>query len=677
MPPSRRRRTRTGCLTCRARRIKCDEAAAICTQCSRSDLQCLRSRNESLSETTRSRLAFTAKNNDRRLTQAGTKRQRVQRSCVSCKLIKKRCNGERPLCDRCLKKDQPCIYDEETSPDSSRNSIAGDRQIVPSLSRSPFLSPTATVDLPGRIIAQDLCKTFFDEIAPLRCLGFLHRHIFLQHVQNCEDSQEPLLLSVCALATKSIKHRELWEIGCRWARIAQGLVLAEIQDISVHRLMCIVLLYEHATRTSDHRLCFMLSGLASRYTQALSLNLEYDHDMLSTTSLLSPVERESRRRLMWACYIVDTMVACGLNHLQAIDTTTIQIQLPCDDKYFLYKVARITAKVPVCFESTAKFDAPISTENQDTHAFLIRLFLIRDRILRYVHDHTDKEDPWRLMSALADLEHWKESLPPELQFNYDVIVIRKEQSMLSALVSLHVQYHQINCLLFRCTIPSMLFPARAHTGLSRNASMEFLSDSRRGWFDHACAMSAIFKVALEQKPESMEDPAVGFSTYNAIIIKFLYLTNFVPSEERLARLESILPLVDIDLQFLRELHEYHPSVRSTYLAAECLVDEAKLRISQDPTITLSESGNLVGVFNFPTDCISLDHRTNQLSTIAQMRKNLPEMHAPDLASVPLSCGPQSPGEPERLWLWIDGGAERGQSDPASEISDQGPKDMYG
>uniref|UniRef100_A0A8H7TKJ6 Zn(2)-C6 fungal-type domain-containing protein n=1 Tax=Bionectria ochroleuca TaxID=29856 RepID=A0A8H7TKJ6_BIOOC len=666
MPPSRRRRTRTGCLTCRARRIKCDEAAAICTQCLRSDLQCLRSRNESLSESTRSRLAFTAKNNDQRLTQAGTRRQRIQRSCVSCKLIKKRCNGERPLCDRCLKKNQPCVYGDDNPPSDTGNSISEDRQVTSSISRLSFLSPPATtVDFPDRIVAQDLCQTFFDEIAPLRCLGFLHRHIFLQHVQDCKDGRQPLLLSVCALATKSIKHRQLWEIGCRWARIAQGLVLGEVQDISVHRLMCIVLLYEHAARISEHRLCFILSGLASRYTQALSLNLEYDHDVLSTTGLLSPVERESRRRLMWACYIMDTMVACGLNHLQTIDTTTIQIQLPCDDRYFLYKVARVTAKVPICFESTANRDAPISTENQDTHAFLVRLFLIRDRILRYVHDHADEEDPWRLMGPLADLEHWKDSLPPELQFNHDVIAIRKEQSMLSALISLHVQYHQINCLLYRCTIPSMLFPARAHTGLSRKASIEFLSDSRRGWFDHACAMSAIFKVALEQKPESMEDPAVGFSTYNAIIIKFLYLTNFVPPEERLLRMESILPLVDIDLQFLRELHDYHPSVRSTCLAAERLVDEAKMKISLDPTITLSESGNLVGVFNFPTDSISLDHRTNQLSTIAQIRKNLPEMHAPDLASVPLGCGTQSPGDPGRLWLWIDQTADSNQSDPAT------------
>ncbi len=555
MSPTRRRRTRTGCLTCRARKIKCDESAFICDNCSRSGLECLRSGNESLPQSTRSQLAVSAENSHYQLTQAGIARRRIKRSCVACKLVKKRCSGERPQCERCSGRGQTCVYDHDdgsSSEHSSPQEVAGPS---PSSPLSP-LSPAATaLNLPDKALARDLCDAFFDEIAPCAAWAFSIGIPFSSMPRTAPWwTTRTRSCSQCAHSPRrQSRSATCWDLGCGWARVAQGLVLAEVQDISVHRLMCIVLLYEHAARVADHRLCFMLSGLASRYAQALSLNLEHDHDILSTTDLLPPVERESRRRLMWACYIIDTMVACGLNHLQTIDTTTIQIQLPCDDKYFLYKVARPTARVPICFDAAANRETRISTENQDTHAFLLRLFLIRERILRYINDHTDEEDPWRLTSSLADLEHWKESLPPELQFNFDVIVIRREQSMLSALVSLHVQYHQINCLLYRCTIPSMLFPARAQTGLSRKASLDFLSDSRRGWFDHACAMSTIFEVALEHRPASMADPAVGPSAYNAIIIKFLYLTNFVPPEERLLNLENILPLVDIDLRFLREL----------------------------------------------------------------------------------------------------------------------------
>lgn len=630
----RHRRTRTGCLTCRARKIKCDESSVVCNNCSRGNLECVRSSNQSLPQLARSELAIGAQNS-KQLTQAGLQRRRIKRSCATCKVVKKRCGGERPQCVRCLGKGLGCFYEDEPNQSKSQGVV---------------VSPTDEF-LTDKALVRGLCEAFFEEIAPLRCLGFLHRHTFLQEVENLSPEDDPLLLSVCALATKTIQKLELWEVGCRWARTAQKLVFDEIDDISVRRLMCIVFLYEHAARIGEQRGCFMLSGMASRYTQALSLNLEYDHDVLCTSRYISPVERECRRRLMWACYIQDTLVACGLRHLQVIDTSTIRIQLPCDERHFLYKQPCRTTTVPTCFKAVENRETTISGDNQGLSAFFIRLYLIRERAVQYIHSQADEEDPWRLTVLLADLEHWKNALPPELQFNSDVIAIRKEESMLSALVSLHIMYHQVNCLLYRCTIPSMLFPARTQTGLSMKASASFLAESRKGWFDHACVMSTIFEVALEHRPVSMADPAVAPSAYNAIVIKWLYLTNFVPPEERLLEMEKILPLVNIDLEFLQRLHEYHPSIGTTSLAAEQLVEEAKVHITQDPTVTLSETSNHNARMGFPSDCISPDHRMNPLSTYAQMRKQLPDIHAPDRDFVSMGHEGQSPGESEGLWVW--------------------------
>jgi hypothetical protein len=223
--------------------------------------------------------------------------------------------------------------------------------------------------------------------------------------------------------------------------------------------------------------------------------------------------------------------------------------------------------------------------------------------------------------------------------------------LLSALISLHVLYHQVNCLLYRCTIPSMLFPARAQTGLSLKASPDFLSESRKGWFDHACAMTTIFEVALEHPPVSMTDPAVAGSAYNAIIIKWLYLTNFVPPEERLRKMEEILPLVDIDLHFLRELHGFHPCVQLLYSAAQRLVDEAKVRIPQSPTVTLSETDHRKADPGLLVDRTSPDYNTNPLSIFSQMRKELPDLHAADHGPVREHHN-GSPGRGNKgLWVW--------------------------
>ena len=256
-----RKRARTGCLTCRARKIKCDESASICNNCSRVDLECARSTNESLPQSVRFELANRAQNSPK-LTQAGLERRRIKRSCVTCKLAKKRCGGERPQCARCLGKSLNCIYEElERNAPEATTTFPTDRYLT------------------NMTLLRGLCDVFFEEIAPVRCFGFLHRPTFLQYLENNVGGNDPLLLSVCALATKTIQKRDLWDIGCEWGRAAQKLLFERIDDISVRMLMCIVLLHEHSARTGEIRLCFMLSSKASRYTQALTLNLDDDHEV--------------------------------------------------------------------------------------------------------------------------------------------------------------------------------------------------------------------------------------------------------------------------------------------------------------------------------------------------------------------------------------------------------------
>ncbi|CAK7221830.1 hypothetical protein SBRCBS47491_004662 [Sporothrix bragantina] len=657
-----RRRTRTGCMTCRARRIKCDEApspAPACRNCSRARLECIRSDNgtASLHQAARSALAERAQGSPQQLTQAGLQRRRTKRSCMTCRLTKKRCGGERPQCLRCTEKDQACVYDGDMTAGQAAQLQS---ESTPASPQSP--TPSVILD---KNLARELSESFFTEVAPLRCYNFIHRHTYLQELDALQHppSQDMLVLSVCALATKTMAQgARYWEVGCAWAREAQMLVMAELEDVSVRRLMCLVLLYEHANRINEQRLCFLLSGMASRFTQAMSLNLEYDHDVLLTTENVTAVAREARRRLMWACYILDTMLACGLRDLQAIDTSTLRIQLPCDDRHFLYKRACITATVPTDFLSPAnqqkdsEGDRPaIVTDNQGLDAFLVRLYLIRDHVLQYINSNTDEQDPWRVVSLLADLDHWKEALTPELQLNADVMAVRQDEGTLAALVSLHVQYHQVNCLLYRCTIPSMLFPARVQTGLSVKASPDFLEESRKGWFGHACAMTAIFEVALQHQPAALADHAVAGSAYNAIIIKWLYLTNFVPVAERPAQLEMIRPLVEIDLQFLQTIQGYHATVRTTAAMATKLVQEATRRFAENPAVRLSETGNPSAYARLgrPLGRIAPDYRMNRLSAFARMRKDIPDRHAPDPGPVSAEEGDVWAGEKDRLWMWTE------------------------
>lgn len=94
----------------------------------------------------------------------------------------------------------------------------------------------------------------------------------------------------------------------------------------------------------------MLSGLAIRMAHALKINIEYNSDVLCTDtndSQPSIVSRESRRRLMWACYVLDAWTSSGVEHLMLLRENDIKIQLPCNERNFGLRIASVTETLGV------------------------------------------------------------------------------------------------------------------------------------------------------------------------------------------------------------------------------------------------------------------------------------------------------------------------------------------
>jgi hypothetical protein len=97
--------TSPGCFVCRARKVKCDERWPTCTNCERLNLDCSGRPGQG-------GLAARAQRNARRdstLTQAGTTRHRVSKSCYACRLAKSRCSGGE-TCTRCARREIHCSY---------------------------------------------------------------------------------------------------------------------------------------------------------------------------------------------------------------------------------------------------------------------------------------------------------------------------------------------------------------------------------------------------------------------------------------------------------------------------------------------------------------------------------------------------------------------------------------
>jgi hypothetical protein len=207
---------------------------------------------------------------------------------------------------------------------------------------------------------------------------------------------DALLLIVCALGALffAAENRTSTEApsvtrkaGSQWANRAQHLVLGQLGNIIVENLMATVLLHDYQLRLSNFGDAFMLSGISARMLQALQINLEHSTDILCENSTAGPSAstKESRRRLMWCCYISDSFIGNGVDQLTLIREEDIKIQLPCTERDFLLQGARITEVLQkgqfLKFIDVNSLPA-YPSDNIGIRAYYIRFIAIRRKVLK-------------------------------------------------------------------------------------------------------------------------------------------------------------------------------------------------------------------------------------------------------------------------------------------------------
>lgn len=221
-------RSKSGCKTCRARKIRCDERPGVCLNCEKLGLPCAgpaTSQSESGNYTNEATSAIVP---------TGLKRKRTFRSCTACRGTKTRCSGDRPVCVRCQEKRLECNYEDSSEPawtqqlkltaeyrTSPQNGEAEDASLITEESSPRHESPHVRSDVrqpdraPGdhgswlrssRLPEGDqvrvLVEHYFVNIHPLRCFGFLHKPSFMQRLDAANTrglQDDALLLMVCSL----------------------------------------------------------------------------------------------------------------------------------------------------------------------------------------------------------------------------------------------------------------------------------------------------------------------------------------------------------------------------------------------------------------------------------------------------------------------------------------------
>lgn len=304
---------------------------------------------------------------------------------------------------------------------------------------------------------------------------------------------------------------------------------------------------------------FMLSGLITRMAQALQINLEYNTDVLCQNDDYGPsaTAKESRRRLMWSCYVMDSLVGSGVDQLTLVHEKDMKIQLPCNERNF-------TQQLP-CFTETlqpgnwlkfvpGELDIATLLPNMGIMTYFIRHISIRKRVLRYIKHLEDAIVPWDPSSEFAildtDCRAWYESLPASLQFTPNAIYIRKDSSQLGALCVLHCAHYQTICDLYRLGAPA-LYKLRAAFDFLPEQQV-FLRRLQQVLFDAARTLATIIGETARHGTRMLADSWLPTITYDSCRIMVYHLTQILdPSlDETKSIMMETLPLLQSNINAL-------------------------------------------------------------------------------------------------------------------------------
>lgn len=405
--------------------------------------------------------------------------------------------------------------------------------------------------------------------------------------------------------------------GNDWAQKAQSLLFADLATISVQNLMTAVLLHDHELRRGDYATAFMLTGIITRMAQALQLNLEYSTHLFRDEPNNGPTvcSKEARRRLMWSCYIADTLIGSGVDQLTLFSENDIKIQLPCNERNFVLQVPCVTEMLPkgqfLPFVMPEQIP-PRVIDNIGIVALYIRLISLRKQVLRYVKRIDTSKPPWLPDSEFAQLDaalnDWYQQLPPSLQFTRAALYTRRESSQLGAFVLLQCTYNWTTVDLYRIALPKLyrLRPPWECTD-------DFAARLQDTIFLHAQNCSTVLADASRHGIKTLADtwlPSIAFDG-NRLMLYYITQILGLGTEKGQMALAECMPYCRSNLELLRSMQSMSAMAESLYPTAEEMLNKAS------------------SVQARAKDFIPLDGKT-------RTRETTPDQHGPDYVLQPTS-----------------------------------------
>ncbi|KAH6611510.1 fungal transcriptional regulatory [Trichoderma cornu-damae] len=593
LPLDRRpKKSSTTCAVCRFRKVRCNGARPSCGNCQRLGFPC--SYDEA----------------DVDAWSLSLPRRRVKQACLGCHGRKARCSGHLPSCERCRVQGIECVYrpNKRAKPSSAgAGAGAGDAKSPNSPGResdrdgardgrshrehrehrdqddgrneSPALTDPASTASPGAdhqegppldesfdSIVGRAFDLFFRYVYHMPMFTFLHRASLMEQY-HAGRVERPLLLAMVGITScLTDMGPGMRAYGSRCIDDAEALVLADYGRPSVAKVQALVFIIKHHILCNKFPSAFVLHSFASRYAAALRLNHEAPH--------LRFLAQESRRRLMWAMYCIDTSICGGYPDFVLWRADQIRVGLPCNERNFEFDLPQHTEKlVPDSHQPR-----PPLAEDVGTLALHARILHIRQKIVEFTkaaqHDRGMEaaELQGRILALDKELGDFASSLPTSFQFSESSLRLRAYSPRICIFAMIHVWWRQCHCDLYRLALADM------SGGLPRPMLQAFdpgfLEHCRRQCVDHSLALTHIFSLMQRLGAKPVADIDLAMCAYECARM-LMHLFHFGFFSRFGVAADTVMEQARLCLQTIKDC--------CVGPAVDCIVADLERLLGQDAT----------------------------------------------------------------------------------------------
>lgn len=521
------KRTAQTCIACRARKVRCDGRRGICTNCERLGLPCsyddtfdvdgLLAPGSSLYHANTSPTDYPSHADNTKTSPPTTTilipRRRARQACQICQAKKARCSGSMPKCDRCRIQGLECVYrpGKRSLPlpaagwsprDVESQDVVmqgGDAHLTNgSFSRSNTTSPLTSTFEPSEpqdALALRAFDNYFRHVHHIPMFSFLHHASVMEryHSGGLDRSLLLGLIGITSLLTDLGPGTK--EYGEKCIDEAASLCLSQLESPYLGRLQALVFIVKHRLLSKRFQGAFMLYALASRLATTLRLNHE--------NPALCFLAQESRRRLMWSLYMIDSAISGGQPELALWPDPERQIliQLPCNERNFEFDLLEVTESLrPPDPGGDGDVTQPLP-EPIGLMALHVRMHWMRTRILQRTIKVVSNPSPTELGALPTDcarlvteLKSFQSRLPPSFRWSEASLRLRSYSPRRGIFFMTHLWWRQCHLDLFRLFLPG-LKEALPQTVLER-LNPDFVVQLRQRCYEHARAMADMFAQLL-------------------------------------------------------------------------------------------------------------------------------------------------------------------------------------